>query len=204
MDWSQVWKQSCGQTNQSVIFFLENMNTTSFRLKRRGNIRLVISAQFKILHLWGCGSAVVQPAQFHRHIGVHSGKHGPVSYHWEYNLWTWSKQSVRGTYQSASTHQRLPRTFQILVLCPFPQNEVRVEVLLQWHTGGDPSCAADAQVQRNRPGLPGKELKIAAMLVSCLRRLLIRRNQLILNWVWFLCKVFKGLRGTLFLKCLYS
>lgn len=32
----------------------------------------------------------------------------------------------------------------------------------------------------------GKELKIAAMLVSCLRRLLIRRKQLILNWASFL------------------
>lgn len=70
MDWSQVGKQSCGQTNQS---FLENMNTASFRLKRRGTVRLVISAQFKILHLWGCGGVVVQPAQFHRHIGAHSG-----------------------------------------------------------------------------------------------------------------------------------
>ena len=46
------WTEAkCGQTNHNLKLFLETMDAASSGLKMRGIIRLVISAQYKSLHL---------------------------------------------------------------------------------------------------------------------------------------------------------
>ena len=43
-------KLFCGQTNETVNFIMETMETSCSGLKSRGTIQLVISTQFKSLH----------------------------------------------------------------------------------------------------------------------------------------------------------
>ncbi len=50
MDW-QSGKLFCGQTNQNLKFFLENWDAMSSGLKRTRTTQVVISAQFRSLHL---------------------------------------------------------------------------------------------------------------------------------------------------------
>ncbi len=45
------WKLFCGQTNQNLKFFLENWEAMSSGLKRTMTTQVVISAQFRSLHL---------------------------------------------------------------------------------------------------------------------------------------------------------
>lgn len=48
----QSWKLFCGKMNCDVKFILEKMDATCSGLKSRETIQLIISAQFKILHVW--------------------------------------------------------------------------------------------------------------------------------------------------------
>ncbi len=51
MDCGKVEKLFCGQTNQNLKFFLENWDAMSSGLKRTRTTQVVISAQFRSLHL---------------------------------------------------------------------------------------------------------------------------------------------------------
>ncbi len=58
----QSGKLFCGQTNQNLKFFLENWDAMSAGLKRTWTTQVVISAQFRSLHLWWYGVAWVRVA----------------------------------------------------------------------------------------------------------------------------------------------
>lgn len=83
----------------------------------------------------------MQPAQFHRHIGEHSGNTAPcpiTATQAGHSGLVDGESIISGLGASSLYVARTSlcphtddRTFQILALCPFPQNEVRVEVLLQ-------------------------------------------------------------------------
>ncbi len=57
-----VEKRFCGQTNTNLKFFLENWDAMSSGQKRTRTTQVVISAQFRSLHLWWYGVAWVRVA----------------------------------------------------------------------------------------------------------------------------------------------